>query len=325
MILVTGGSGLLGSELIKQLLAQGSHVRAIFNKTPLPDFQSANLQQFQCNILDVIGLEEAMKDVQQVFHCAAVVTYDPSRKRELFKINIDGTTNVVNASLNTGVKKLVHVSSVSALGSIRENGPVNEGMSWTEETSSSNYGQSKYLSELEVWRGIGEGLDAVMVNPAIILGEGDWSAGSSQIFKSIHDEFPWYTEGTNGFVDVRDVAKSMIALMESNISSERFIICAENKSYREVFNLIADAFGKKQPYKKVTPLIAKIVWRLEAVKSLLTGKKPLLTKETSATAMAKVNFGNDKLLKFLPDFRYRKIEETITHTCAGMQQKLNNH
>jgi len=198
-------------------------------------------------------------------------------------------------------------------------------MNWTEETSNSNYGQSKYLGELEVWRGIGEGLDAIIVNPAIILGEGDWNTGSSQIFKSVFDEFPWYAEGVAGYVDARDVAKAMIALMESNISSERFIISAENRSYREVFNLIANAFGKKQPYKKVTPFIARVVWRLEAVKSWLTGKNPLITKETATTALAKVHLENSKLLKFLPDFRYRTIEATIMDICARMQQKLNNH
>ena len=325
MILVTGGAGLLGGELIKQLLAQGGDVRAIYNKTPLPDFHSNQLQQFQCNILDVIGLEEAMQGVEQVYHCAAIVTFDPSRKRELYKVNIEGTANVVNAALSTGVKKLVHVSSVAALGRIRENEPINESMNWTEETSNSNYGQSKYLSELEVWRGIGEGLDAIIVNPAIILGEGDWNTGSSQIFKSVFDEFPWYAEGVSGYVDARDVAKAMIALMESNISSERFIISAENRSYREVFNLIANAFGKKQPYKKVTPFIARVVWRLEAVKSWLTGKNPLITKETAITALAKVHLENSKLLKFLPDFRYRTIEETIMDICARMKHKLNNH
>ena len=324
MILVTGGAGLLGSELIKQLLSQGSQVRAIYNKTPLPDFHSSQLQQFQCNILDVIGLEEAMQGVLQVYHCAAIITYDPSRKRELFKVNIEGTANVVNAALNTGVKKLVHVSSVSALGSDRVSASINETMNWTEETSGSNYGQSKYLSELEVWRGIGEGLAAVIVNPVIILGEGDWNAGSSQIFKSVYDEFPWYSDGVNGFVDVRDVAKSMIALMGSGISGERFIINAENKSFRDIFNLIAHAFGKKQPHKKVTPFIARVVWRMEAIKSRFTGKKPLLTKETAGTALAKVYFENGKLLKFLPGFCYNSIEKTITDTCARMQHKLNN-
>jgi dihydroflavonol-4-reductase len=324
MILVTGGAGLLGSELIRQLLSKGCRVRAIYNKTLLPDFNSNLLEQFQCDILDIIGLEEAMQDIEQVYHCAAIVAFEPSRKQELFKINIEGTTNIVNAALNTGIKKLLHVSSVAALGRIRENEAVNETMNWTEETSNSIYGQSKYLGELEVWRGVGEGLDAVIVNPVIILGKGDWDAGSSQIFKSVYNEFPWYTEGATGFVDVRDVAASMIALMESNISNERFIISAENKTYHELFNLIASAFGKKQPHKKVSPFMAQVVWRMEAIKSWFTGKKPLLTKETAATAMANVQFDNSKLFKFLPGFKYRPIEETIKDACAGMQHKLNN-
>ena len=324
MILVTGGAGLLGKELIMQLLQQGKQVRAIYNNTKLPDFHSDNLQQIQCNILDVVGLEEAMNGVEQVYHCAAIVSFNPGRRQEMFKINIEGTANVVNAALDAAVKKMVYVSSVAALGRIRENEPINESMNWTEETSNSAYGQSKYLAEMQVWRGIGEGLDAVMVNPVIILGAGDWNGGSSQIFKTAYEEFPWYTDGSTGFVDVRDVAKAMIELMHSNVSAERFILSAENKTYAEVFNLMAKAFGKKPPYKKVTPLLAKIVWRLEAIKSFFTGKDSLLTKETSATAMAKVTFDNSKLKKFLPGFSYRKIEDSIADTCIALQQNINS-
>ena len=327
MILVTGGSGLVGKELIKQLLAKGESVAAIYNKTFLPEFNSPLLQQFACNILDVIRLEEIMQkqNIQQVYHCAAIVTFNPSRKQELFKINIEGTANVVNAALNSGVKKLVHVSSVAALGRIRENETITEKMNWTEETSNSNYGKSKYLAEMEVWRGIAEGLEAVMVNPTMIFGDGDWNAGSSQIFKSIYNEFPWYSEGVTGFVDVRDVAKALIALMESNISSERFIISAEDRSFKNVFDLIAKAFGKKAPYRKVTHFLAQIVWRLETIKSLFSGKDPLVTKETAKTALATVHFDNSKLKKFLPGFVYIPLEDTIAHTCSALQQKLNNH
>lgn len=323
MVLVTGGAGLLGKELITQLLAQGRQVRAIYNKTPLADFRSANLEQWQCNILDVVGLEEAMQGIEQVYHCAAIVTFNPKRKMEMFKVNIEGTANVVNAALEVGVKKMVYVSSVAALGRIREDEIINETMNWTEETSNSNYGQSKYLAEMEVWRGIGEGLNAVMVNPVVILGAGDWDGGSSQLFKNVYNEFPWYAEGTTGFVDVRDVVKAMLQLMESDITAQRFIISAENKSFQELFNLIANAFGKKAPHKKVTPLIAALVWRLEAIKSKFTKKDPLITKETAKTAMAKVNFDNSKLKKYLPDFKYRKIEDTINDTCALFSQKLN--
>ena len=324
MILVTGGAGLLGTELISQLLSQGKQVRAIFNRTPLQQFNPGNLQQLQCNILDVVGLEEAMKGIEQVYHCAAIVNFNPAQRTEMFKINIEGTANVVNAALDAGIKKLVHVSSVAALGRIRENEPVNESMNWTEETSNSKYGQSKYLAELEVWRGIGEGLDAVIVNPVIIIGAGDWNGGSVQIFKSVYDEIPWYTDGVTGFVDVKDVAKAMILLMESGITAQRFILSAENRTYRYVFNLIAKGFDKKPPHKKVTPVLAKIVWRLEAIKSRFTGKIPLITKETAATALAKTYFDNSKLKKFLPSFSYRPVEETIAETCAVLQQKINS-
>jgi nucleoside-diphosphate-sugar epimerase len=325
MILVTGGAGLVGKELINQLLAAGKAVTAIYNKTPLPDFNTDNVTQIQCNILDVVGLEIAMQNIEQVYHCAAIVSFNPKRKKELFNINVEGTANVVNAALGTGVKKVLYVSSIAALGRIRENELVNETMNWTEETSNSDYGKSKYLAEMEVWRGIGEGLNAVIVNPALILGPGDWESGSSQIFRNVYNEFPWYTDGITGYVDVRDAAKAMIQLMDSEIANERFILSADNKSYKDIFTLIAKTFGKKPPHKKVTPFIAKVVWRIEALKSIFTGKAPLITKETAATALAKVYFDNSKLLKFLPNFSYHTLEDTIAYTCEQLQQKLNKH
>ncbi|MBK8495485.1 MAG: NAD-dependent epimerase/dehydratase family protein [Chitinophagaceae bacterium] len=325
MILVTGGAGLLGKALITELLLAGKPVRAIYHKTRLADFNDKNLQQVQCDILDVVGLEEAMQGVQQVYHCAAIITFNPKRRQEMFKINIEGTANMVNAALDAGVQKMLYVSSVAALGRLREDKMVDETMNWTEETSNSSYGQSKYLAEMQVWRGIGEGLDAVMVNPVIILGPGDWNGGSSQIFKNVYNEFPWYADGITGFVDVRDVVKAMMQLMNSPVTAERFIISAENRSYDDVFNLIAKAFGKKPPHKKVTRGIAKMVWRLEAIKSYFTGKDPLVTRETAATAMAKVHFDNRKLTRFLPGFTYRKIEESIADTCHVLQQKLNSN
>lgn len=323
MILVTGGAGLLGQELINQLLAAGEQVRAVYNKTKPEGLESGNLELFPCDILDVVGLEEAMQGVKQVYHCAAIVSFNPKQRQHMFKVNIEGTANVVNAALDAGVEKLVHVSSVAALGRIREDVPINETMNWTEETSNSHYGQSKYLAEMQVWRGIGEGLNALMVNPVIILGAGNWHDSSSKIFRSVYNEFPWHTEGTTGFVDVRDVVKAMIELMNSSVTAQRFIISAETRSYADVFNLIAKAFNKKPPHKKVTPVLAGIIWRLEAFKSWITGKDPLVTRETARTAMAKVKFDNTRLKAQLPGFTYRSIEDTIAYTCATLQQKLN--
>lgn len=249
-ILITGATGLVGSHLVKRLGNLQKPVRALHRGQVSDDLKSGKIEWVKGDILDVIALEQAMENIDQVYHCAASVSFNPATKAMMFKTNIEGTANVVNAAINAGVKKIVFVSSVAALGRIREGQTINETMNWTKETSNSNYGKSKYLAELEVWRGIGEGLKAVMVNPVIILGAADWSKGSAGIFKSAYNEFPWYTQGTGGFVDVLDVVEIMIQLMESDISGERFIISAENTSYQRVFSMIAKEFGKKPPNKK---------------------------------------------------------------------------
>jgi dihydroflavonol-4-reductase len=172
---------------------------------------------------------------------------------------------------------------------------------------------------LEVWRGIGEGLQGVIVNPALILGVADWETGSSKLFKSAYDEFPWYTEGMSGFVDVRDVVRAMIMLMNSSVSSERFILSAENRKYKDIFGLMAAEFGKRPPHKKVNGFLAGVVWRLEWLKSMMSHKEPMLTKETAITGRAKVEFNNSKLKKFFPAFAYRPIEDSIKEYCRELK------
>jgi len=277
----------------------------------------------QCDILDVISLNEIMEGITHVYHSAALVSYDPKDSQKLLKINIEGTANVVNACINAGVMKLVHVSSVAALGRIREDEMVSEKMNWTEETSNSIYGKSKYFGEMEVWRGIGEGLKAVIVNPSLILGGNNWETGSSAIFKNAYNEFKWYTDGISGFVDVRDVARAMILLMNSEITAERFVLNGENLPYREIFTLIAKSFGKRPPHKKVSPFLAEMIWRAEEIRTRFTGKKHLLTKETTRTAQAKVYFDNQKILKALPGFQFTKIKDTIEYTCVALKEKYS--
>lgn len=320
MILVTGGAGLVGNELINQLLAQGKKVRAIYNSTAID--AKGNLEVVQCNILDVITLEEIMQDVTEVYHCAALVSFAPKDAEKLYKINVEGTANIVNACLQANVRKLVFVSSVAALGRIRAGQKINETMQWTIETSNSVYGQSKYLAELEVWRGSAEGLQVAVVCPTIILGYSDWNSGSTKLFKSVYDGFPWYSTGTSGFVDVADVAAAMLALMQSEIINEKFILSAESVSYQHVLNHIAKGFGKNTPTKKVTPFLAAITWRLEAIKSFFTNTSPLITKETAATALTNVEYDNSKLLQALSNFRYKKLEDTIAETCKKLLENL---
>ncbi|MBV9963868.1 MAG: NAD-dependent epimerase/dehydratase family protein [Parafilimonas sp.] len=320
-IFVTGATGLLGSHLIKQLLNQRKKIKALY-RSEIP-FSNNTIEWIKGDVFDTILLEEILNDVDEVYHCAAKVSFNPKNKKELFKTNIEGTANIVNASLNTGVKKLLHVSSVSALGRIRENTTVNETMQWSEETSNSAYGESKYLAELEVWRGIAEGLNAVIVNPTIIIGASDWNKGSSEIFKTVYKEFPYYTNGVTGFVDADDVAKAMIELMNSDISAERFIINAENISYKDLFDMIAGSFSKQAPQKKVTSFMAAMIWRLEAIKSFVTNKAPFITKETARTALAKVYFDNSKLLSALPSFKYTPLRNSVERICKELLT-LNN-
>lgn len=323
MILVTGGSGLVGAELISQLLEQGENVIAIYHNSLLPDPGNENLVAIKCDIRDTSALEYAMKGVQQVYHCAGLVSFQPKNKTKLFDVNVQGTANVVNAAIDAGVKKIVYVSSVSALGRIRNEPMITEEMSWTEKNSNSEYGKSKYFGEMEVWRGTGEGLQAIVVNPSTILGAGDWDKGSSEIFKSAYNEFPWYSEGINGFVDVKDVARAMILLMNSEITNERFILNSENTSYKNVFTEIAKSFGKRPPLKKVTPFLSELVWRWEAISSRFSGKEPLVTRETARTALASVYYDNAKVLKALPGFQFTPVHESIKNTCATLKQKYH--
>lgn len=320
MILVTGGAGLLGSTLIKMLLANGKKVRATFNKTNLQIVPHPNFSEIKCDILDVYALEDAMQDITEVYHCAAIVSFAPNDAKLLYKINVEGTANVVNACLAASVRKLVHVSSVAALGRAMVGACIQEGTQWVDDESASLYGHSKYLGELEVWRGVAEGLNAVVINPTIILGAGNWNEGSTKLFKSVYDGFSYYTTGTNGFVDVADVATIMIQLMEADISAEKFIVSAENVTYQYILNNIAAGFGKKLPSKKVTPLLAAITWRLAAIKSMFTKSMPLITKETAQTSLANTLYDNSKLLKYLPAFAYLPLKNTIKNVCDDLLQ-----
>lgn len=322
-ILVTGATGLVGSHLVQSLVGQGRQIKALY-RSNIPKYEGAqNVEWVQCDILDITLLEEVMQDVQLVYHCAAIVSFNPKEKDLLNATNIEGTANMVNACLNAGVEKLLFVSSVSALGRIRENVVITEEMNWSEATSNSEYGKTKFFAEMEVWRGVGEGLNAVIVNPTIILGAADWTRGSAAIFKNAYKEFPWFTQGTTGFTDVADVVKVMMLLMESDICNERFIISSENITYRELFTQIANEFGRKPPSKKVTPFLAALVWRIEAIKGFLSGRQPLLTRETARTAQAKVRFDNSKLLRYLPDFSYQPLDKSITRICAEFKKMYN--
>ncbi len=318
-VLVTGGTGFLGSYIIKELVEKGYAVRAMrrTNKIPswLPSAVFDKVEWVEGDVLDVIALEDAMEGVDTVIHSAAIVSFVKKDRKSMYQINVDGTANMVNIALEKNIKRFVYISSVAALGRTAGGGHVNEEKKWEESKVNTHYAKSKYKAEVEVWRGVSEGLNAVILNPGTILGYGDWHSGSCAIFKNMYEGFKWYTPGINGFVNVEDVAKAAILLMESSISEQRFVVTGDNWSFKKLQDTIADNFRKPRPSKPITPFLLNMAWRMEMVKSLFTGKKPLLTKESARVAQSQTSFDNDKILEALPGFSFTPLEETIAMAC----------
>jgi dihydroflavonol-4-reductase len=329
MILVTGATGLTGSHLTLELVRSGRQVRAL--KRPgsslemikkvfslyseNPDDLFKKIEWVEGDLLDVYSLEDAMDGVEEVYHCAALVSFLPQDKKKLMKINTEGTANVVNAALEKKIRRLCHVSSIAALGRPEEqNDIIDENLVWKTSRHNSMYAVSKYGAEREAWRGTAEGLDVVIVNPSIILGVAGPGMGSSRLFNTVYNGLKVYPPGKNGFVDVRDVARAMIMLMDSDIRNERFILNAANLEYKELFTLMAESFGKPSPKIRVNPMLSGLAWRLEKIRSVFTGVKPLITQETANTAVQQFEYSGEKIKSRL-GFEYTPIEETVRHFC----------
>lgn len=321
MVLVTGGTGFLGSYIIKLLVEKGYKVKAIRrgNKVPawIPQEITAAVEWVEGDILDVISLEDAMEGVDTVIHSAATVSFAKKDRASMYHTNIEGTANVVNIALEKNIRRFVHISSVAALGRTAHGGHVNEEKKWEESKMNTHYAISKFKSELQVWRGISEGLNAVILNPSTILGYGDWHSSSSAIFKNVYEGFKWYTSGINGFVDVEDVAKATVLLMETDITEQRFIVNGDTWPFKKLQDTIAENFNKKKPAKFATPFLLAVAWRVEKFKSFFSGKKPLLTRESAIVAQSKTWFENDKLLKTIPGFSFTPLEETVKKACQN--------
>ena len=322
MIFVTGGTGLVGAHVLLKLAQKNKDFKAlkrisssfdickrIFHYYNADDlFDKINWTEGDVN--DIPSLEHAMQDCNLLLHCAGIVSFSSKDIELLKKINIEGTENVMNVALDIGIKKACFVSSIAALGRHSDFGKIDEECYFKATKIDSNYALSKYFSEQEVWRASAEGLDVVIVNPSVILGPGDWSKGSSKIFEKIYNGLRFYTTGSTGYVDVVDVAEACIKLLFSEIKNERFILNGANLKYRDCFDRIAESFGKSKATIKVTPFLKEIAWRAEALKSLITNKKPLITKETANSAMTNRMFSTKKIEQAL-DFKFTDINFTI--------------
>jgi nucleoside-diphosphate-sugar epimerase len=335
MILVTGGTGLVGSHLLFDLVNQDKSVRAIIrDKNKInqvrkifsyysDDFENLiqRIDWVEGNVLDLYSLDQAFADVKKVYHCAAIVSFDGNDKAQLINSNVQGTENIVNLCLEKKIEKLCHVSSIASLGGSLNGDIIDEDSKWTTSKNHSAYSESKYKSEMEVWRGVQEGLNAVIVNPSVILGPGFWNSGSGSLFSKAAKGMKYYTSGGTGFVDVRDVSDVMIQLMESEINGERFVLNTENLKYKELFDLIADEMGVKKNQKEATESLLKIAAIADNVASKLKIKKREITKDVVRSSMSVSSYSNNKILneigiKFIP------INESIRRIAEKYKNEI---
>ena len=330
MVLVTGGTGLLGSHLLVRLVQSQDKVRVLYRSTAKKEsvqkvftyyFKTEaaqfleKLEWIEGDILDLFTLGQAFEGVTHVYHCAGFVSFAQRDFTKLMKINREGTANVVNFCLKYNIQKLVHVSSTAAIGG-DDDQVISEQTKWIQSPETSGYSISKYSAEKEVWRGIEEGLKAVIVNPSVIFGAGNWEESSLTILRTVANGFPFYTNGSNAFVDARDVAEIMVQLMKSDVENERFLCLGESISFKELLSLIAKKLHKKPPSINTPKWMMGLTWRITAFLALFTGKSPAITKQSAKTAFGNKVYSNEKITKTL-NFQFRTIEDTIENAVNG--------
>lgn len=328
MILLTGATGFLGSHVLYKLLQNGEKVRATKRITSsLENVKRVfrfygedklalleNVEWVDADLLDVFAVEDTVKGMDEIYHCAAVVSFNPKDKEVMLKTNARGTENLVNAALEAGVKKFCHVSSIAALGRNTTKDIITEKIWWKPSPKNSDYSLSKYRAEREVWRASEEGLNMVIVNPSVIIGPGDFTSGAYKMMQQAYKGIPFYTDGATAFVDVRDVADAMIRLMKSDVKNERYIVSAANMSYRMFFNLLHDALGKKRPSIKVNKIIIQLASYVDKVKSIITGKEQTLTADAVNAASLVYQYDNSKLIKNI-GIKYIPITQSAKEMC----------
>ena len=333
MVLVTGGTGLLGSHLLLQLLRENTAVKAIYRtETSLKEVKDVfqhyseeasslfqKIEWIKADITDVPALENAFEGVTRVYHSAALISFNPAAWDALKKTNIEGTANIVNLCLAHKVEKLCYASSIAAVGKGIEQGEVTEQNEWVD-SESSVYALSKHRAEMEVWRGSQEGLKVVIVNPGVILGPGNWDQGSLRFFKNTAKGMRRYFPGGTGFVDVWDVVNSMHMLMKAEMYNERFIVVGRNMSFRELFTMISNSFGITPPSKGIPIWGLELGWRLDWFSHYFLRTKRKLTRDTVRSLKKPRIYSSQKLRDTL-NFKFSDLETCISNYCEYYQKR----
>jgi dihydroflavonol-4-reductase len=327
MIVITGGTGLLGGHLLIALAKENLPVRVILRKGTDPmkvfqvwkhypvDLQSMlnRFEWFEADLINKAEVPGAFEKATQVYHCAGLISFGYGKRRSMWETNVEATSNIVNVLMDLPGVKLVHVSSIAAIGPAMPDEPCSELSGWPV-AENPLYTKTKTRGELEVWRGIAEGLNAAIVNPSIILGPAKWNTSTARIFDTIYKGLGFYTLGVNGYVDARDVADAMIRLMHSTISGERYILNACNISFHDLFTNISSALHVKPPSYYANPFLTSLAWRAEFLRMLITGRDPVITRTSMRSAHAKQFYSAEKFSSQL-GFTFRNINETIEHTA----------
>ncbi|PQJ21713.1 NAD-dependent epimerase/dehydratase family protein [Tenacibaculum sp. SG-28] len=331
MILVTGGTGLVGAHLLYHLAKENDAIVAIY-RTKNRLEKTANvfayytenftalfnkIQWVQADITDIPSLELVFSfPIIQVYHCAALVSFNPDDYKQMRSVNICGTANIVNFCIHNSVKKLCFVSSIAAVGDAVEDKIITEENEWSDTDDNHGYAITKYGAEMEVWRASQEGIPVVIVNPGVILGSGFWEEGSGKLVRQVDKGLRFYTEGVTGFVSVKDVVKAMILLAESSVKNQRFILVSENLSFREVFSIIAEALGKQKPSIKIGSFVTSVFWRFDWVVSKLMNRQPILTKN-SAKSVHNVNRYSSRKITEEINFIFTPVTKAIQEVCEN--------
>jgi len=312
-ILITGITGLFGSYLAREFSSFGE-IHGLRRKDSslklLEEKLIKTIHWHECELSDSEGLEAAVAGMDLVIHSAGKVSFDPRDQDSLYKVNVEGTANIVNIMLSLGVKKLIYVSSVSAIGRSSELNVIDENFKWTESPLNSNYAISKYLGELEAWRGEQEGLDLIVVNPSILLAKINDAQSSAEIYQYVLEEHKYYPKGDLNYIDIRDAAKQVKLLLEKEAWGERFILSQGSISYREFFERVARVLDKKAPSKQISPQLLNWVVFFNTVLRRIGLSKSPLNKTTAKISQQKLAYDSTKINSLL-NFSYTPLEETL--------------
>lgn len=325
MIAVTGANGLLGSFIVRKLKERNETFKALRRASSdislLKDIQD-EINWCEADICDPVSMEEALEGVTSVIHAAAVVSFNPGDEKRMFRVNVDGTKNLIDVCLRKGIKRFVHISSIAALGRQKEISTIDENSKWVESSLNSAYAESKYLAELEVFRGQEEGLNTVIVNPSVILAPANWRQSSAQIFRYVWNEKSFYFNGSLNVVDVRDVADIIYGLFRSSRESERFIVSAGTIPIKDLFYKIAGQFKKRPPGVRINKTFLKFIAVAEEMRSFIFGTAPLITRENARLAGTNI-FCNNQKVKQVLNYEFRPIDATLHWCCEYYLRQVN--